>query len=83
MGEDKGKQQTKVGEMREIINDLYGLSIDLRDKAINLTSSPKAAKEPGKDIEAPTENVGNELVGRLRNIRGILQEALKTFSAFV
>lgn len=83
MSDDKGKQQTKVEEIREVIKDIHALSVDIRDKAYTLTSSSVVDQEAAKEPEAPTENVGNELNSNLRNIRGILREAYDTFSAFV
>lgn len=84
MQDDSGKQQTKVGQIKNLIEDIHAISIDLREKATQLTITPvRTDPEKGKDIKAPAENVGNELVESLSNIRSILQEAYKTFSAFV
>ena len=82
MTTDAGKQETKVGAIKEVISNIHSLSIDIRDKATELTSAPVPEKEPGKDIEAATDNVSNELLSSLRNIRGILQQAYETLKSF-
>ena len=80
--DDKGKQQTKSDQFKEIISNIHSLSIDIRDKATELTNAPVPDAEKGKDIEVPSDNVGNELSGSLRNIRSILREAYETLKLF-
>ena len=79
---DSAKQQTKSDQFKGIISDLHSLSIDVRDKALELTNAPVPDKEPSKDVEAASDNLGNELVSSLRNVRGILREAYETLKLF-
>lgn len=75
------KQITKVGEINDVIETIRNISIDIQGKAIELTSSSSPTQETSKETAA--ENVGNALLASLREIRGILQEAYETLSAFV
>jgi len=81
-GDDKGNQQTKVGEMRELIDNIRSLSVDLRDKAFQLTPSPRPPDDAKKEITPTADTVGAELVQSLREIRGTLRLAFDTFSAY-
>ena len=80
---DAAKQQTKVGAIKEAISNIHSLSIDIRDKAIELTSAPSPPEdEAGKKSEVTVDNVSSELINSLRNIRGILREAYATLQSF-
>ena len=78
---DTAKQQTRVGEIRGIIEDIHSRSLDIRSKAAELTASPIPKKEKEDALEEAS-TVANELSGSLRTIRSILHEAYDTLSVF-
>ena len=80
---DSAKEQTKMSEIRGIIEDIHARSIDIRNKASEITDSPIPDKESDAVVEVATDTVAKELCSSLRKIRSTLREALGTLSAFV
>jgi len=80
-GEATVKQKTKVAEMKDVIDTIRSIGIDIRDKSYELSSSPSPKDETSKEVA--TENVGNTILASLHEVRGILREAYETLSVFV
>ena len=76
------KQQTKIGVVKDIISSIHALSIDIRDKALELTTAPSPSEDEAAKASIVTDNVSNELIGSLNNVRGILREAYDTLKEF-
>ena len=81
MTSDAGKQQTRIGEIKGIIEDIHSRSLDIRSKAYELCT-PQPPEKPKADVEEATDTVANELGSSLRAIRSILREAYETLTAF-
>ena len=80
---DAGKQQTKVGEIRELVSTVHSLSVDVRDKASELTTIPPPDEDESKKAEVVAgDTISNELLSSLRTIRNILREAYATLKQF-
>lgn len=77
----KVAQKTKVQELKDIIEQMRSISIDIRDKTQELACSTPPPKS--EDVEVASEHIGNVLINNLLGVRNILQEAYSALSAFV
>ena len=79
-GEAAVKPKVRTDEIKSIISQIHSTSIDVRDKTYMLAT---AVDRTGKEPEAPSANIGDELVNSLNDIQRVLRDAYDTLSAFV
>lgn len=75
--------ETKVEELRRLMEEIHSISSEIRGKALQLTSTSAKPYLGDAKNEAPEATIATEFRGALVSIRGVLQEALEVLCNFV